>query len=322
MIRVIASTYVSSMRQLLVPILAMVLVVIVLSALLFTFETAFACTVARVRNNKFDEGSFAYRYVPNYPHTYYKDGPHDETDPTECPLQNYVDSIWLGFVTMTSVGYGVYVPTTLLGKVSSLMLGVFGAFYMSMPLTIVGSKFNVNYQLDKEEERKTKLRRKFRKFVDKLVDHTTFNTKRVFYTDGAHVEVSMPQQRKQLKVWKEAVVIQVKRNEKTNADLGIYQVQYKDGTTAWVNHKLMRHLDAHAAARATRSNLAVFKKHMQMVPPDRRGFHLVNIVRLKKCHQQLMRCLGNIYEEETIHIRTDAPRVIRSKSSAPIKPDP
>ena len=184
---------------------------------------------------------------------------------------------------MTSVGYGVYVPNTFLGKVSSLMLGVFGAFYMSMPLTIVGSKFSVNYRLDKENERSKKLRRKFRKFVDKLLDHTTFQTKRVFYTDGAHVEVSMPQQRKEVKVWKEAVVIQVKRNEKTNADQGIYQVQYKDGTTAWVHNRLMRHLDAHAAARATRSNLAVFRKHMQMVPPDRRGFSLVNIMRLKVC---------------------------------------
>lgn len=110
---------------------ALVLVVVVLSGVLFTVETAFGCTcvvcmvtqdtllasigfdkcpslilifrvvfrVAKVRNNKFDGGSVAYRYVPTYPHTFYKDGPHDETNPTECLLQNYLDSIWLGFVT-------------------------------------------------------------------------------------------------------------------------------------------------------------------------------------------------------------------------------
>ena len=184
---------------------------------------------------------------------------------------------------MTSVGYGVYVPKTFLGKLSSLFLGVFGAFYMSMPLTIVGSKFNVNYNLDKEEQRRKKLRIKFRKFVGTLVQRTKLNPKRMIYTDGAHVEVSMPTQKHKVKVWKEAVVIQVKRNEKTNKDQGIYQVQYKDETTAWVSHKLMRHLDAHASVRATRSNLAVFRKHMQLVPPDKRGFHLVNIMRLKVC---------------------------------------
>merc|ERR1712224_949681 len=89
-----------------IPILAMVTFVVILSGLLFTFETAFACTVAKVRNNKFDDGGVVFRWVPNYPHTFYGDGPSDEINPTECSLQSYLDSIWLAFVTMTSVGYG------------------------------------------------------------------------------------------------------------------------------------------------------------------------------------------------------------------------
>ena len=55
--------------------------------------------VAKVHVNQYDDGAVRYRWVPNYPHTFYKDGPHDETNPELCHVQNYLDAIWLGFVT-------------------------------------------------------------------------------------------------------------------------------------------------------------------------------------------------------------------------------
>ena len=55
--------------------------------------------VAKVHVNKYDDGAVRYRWVPNYPHTFYKDGPHDETAPELCHVQSYLDAIWLGFVT-------------------------------------------------------------------------------------------------------------------------------------------------------------------------------------------------------------------------------
>ena len=163
---------------------------------------------------------------------------------------------------MTSVGYGVYVPKTLLGKASSLMLGTFGAFYMAIPLTIVGSKFAKEYKKDNEkneEQHKSMLRQKFRK----LVDHDRI------YTVGTHVRVCMTDGE-----WKEAVVKEEAVIEVQNTKQVGYKVQYADETTAVVNH---------ADAHDTRSNLGVFMQYMQLLPPTYHEFSHEHIIRMKVC---------------------------------------
>merc|ERR1711934_414899 len=91
-----------------------------------------------------------------------------------------------------------------MGKVLALASGIFGAFYMAMPLTIVGSTFYREFIKDTEKAKREKMRLKFRSFVSKLISHNKFNPKRQVYTRGMHVEVSTTSGD-----WKEAVVIKV-----------------------------------------------------------------------------------------------------------------
>lgn len=295
-VRVIKETFVTALKKLIIPIVALVLIVLVLSGVMFTVETAFTCTVAKVHNNKFDSGAFVYRYVPNYPHTHYKEGPHDATNPELCHVQSYLDAIWLGFVTMTSVGYGLYTPKTILGKATALGLGLFGAFYMAMPLTIVGATFYREFKTESEREHKEKLRIKFRKFISQIVSHNRFNPRREVYTRGMHVQVSTSSGK-----WKEAVVITVHSNK-----MGRYDVQYEDRTIEkYVSDKLIRHVRANLSrakstkkAGTSQSNLTVFRQHLELLPPEPSEFTTEHIAQMKGCHQELMRCLGNIYVEE------------------------
>lgn len=301
-VKVIQTTFGTAISKLLVPILAMVLIVVVFSALLFLAETSFPCTVGKVHSNKYDSGAVTYRYVPTYPNTYYGPGPHDETSPNECAMQSFLDAIWLGFVTMTGVGYGDYLPRTYLGKVIALSLGIVGAFYMAMPLTIVGSTFYREWKKETETAQRKKMRLKFRSFVGKLISHNKFNPKRQVYTRGMHVEVSTASGD-----WKEAVVINVH-----SAAQGKYDVQYGDTTTEkYVSCKLIRPLDRdHGAVGrkgTAQSNLEVFRQHMELLPPEQHEFVAGTFMGFKACHQELMRCLGNIYEEEK-H-RTGLPHV-------------
>ena len=62
------------------------------------------------------------------------------------------DSIWTMLVTMTTVGYGVKYPIQTLGKLISVMAALFGTFYISMPLTIVGGEFHSIYSLFRKEQ--------------------------------------------------------------------------------------------------------------------------------------------------------------------------
>ena len=45
------------------------------------------------------------------------------------------------FYSMTSVGYGQRFPKSSMGKGVAIVAAIFGAFYMAMPLTIIGSTF-------------------------------------------------------------------------------------------------------------------------------------------------------------------------------------
>ena len=59
----------------------------------------------------------------------------------EPKVQNMWDSIWTMFITTTTVGYGGRYPQTVAGQIVSVFAAIFGSFYLSMPLTIVGNSF-------------------------------------------------------------------------------------------------------------------------------------------------------------------------------------
>ena len=89
----------------------------------------------------------------------------------EPKVEDMVDAIWCMIVTMTTVGYGVYYPTQVGGKATSLVAALFGSFYMAMPLTIVGTDFYDIYQdvQSEDEDMKKKINKIFKK-TDKKND--------------------------------------------------------------------------------------------------------------------------------------------------------
>ena len=75
---------------------------------------------------------------------------------------------------MTSVGYGGRYPKSSVGKMIAITAAIFGAFYMAMPLTIIGSTFYEIY-VDQEDSRvKIHLKLKLRTAAFKLAKKTSF----------------------------------------------------------------------------------------------------------------------------------------------------
>lgn len=67
------------------------------------------------------------------------------------------DGVWTIFVTMTTVGYGGKRPHTTTGKIVVIMAAIFGAFYLAMPLSIISSKFDKNFQITREKQEREKM---------------------------------------------------------------------------------------------------------------------------------------------------------------------
>jgi hypothetical protein len=75
---------------------------------------------------------------------------------------------------MTSVGYGGRYPKSPMGKGIAIVAAIFGAFYMAMPLTIIGSTFYEIYVEQEETRSKIHLKLKLRSAAFKLARKTSF----------------------------------------------------------------------------------------------------------------------------------------------------
>ena len=69
------------------------------------------------------------------------------------------DGLWTMFIVMTTVGYGGKRPHTNPGKIVTIMAAIFGAFYLAMPLSIISTAFEKNYEVHVEIQLKEKQRR-------------------------------------------------------------------------------------------------------------------------------------------------------------------
>lgn len=64
------------------------------------------------------------------------------------------DSVWLGIVTMTSVGYGDYAPKSLLGMViTSVIALIANTVIFSMPIAILHMDFQETYDKNLEDKK-------------------------------------------------------------------------------------------------------------------------------------------------------------------------
>jgi len=100
----------------------------------------------------------------------------------DCMVQDMFDAMWIIIVTMTSVGYGGKFPRSSGGKGIAMVSAIFGAFYMAMPLTIIGSTFYTIYIEQEENRTKLQLKMKLRHAAFSLAKKTSF-----FKADNDHV---------------------------------------------------------------------------------------------------------------------------------------
>ncbi|XP_060079864.1 potassium voltage-gated channel protein Shaw-like [Ylistrum balloti] len=68
--------------------------------------------------------------------------------------------VWWAIITMTTVGYGDFFPTILLGYVVGVVCAVSGVVILSMPIAVISSNFSAYYSLSKEKGRMAKMRRR------------------------------------------------------------------------------------------------------------------------------------------------------------------
>jgi len=110
--------------------------------------------------NKAIDDVLACTYTPAQVSSYECD-PNTATCCFCIPNGNYLDAVkytsipdafWWVMVTVTTVGYGDLFPITWMGRGIGILTMMTGVFFLAMPLTIVGTKFNSAWE-DLEHER-------------------------------------------------------------------------------------------------------------------------------------------------------------------------
>ena len=78
--------------------------------------------------------------------------------------EKFVDvpnSMWWGIVTMTTLGYGDFLLTSVVGKIIGAMAAICGVMVVAMSASVIGSTFSLYYNLAQAQLKLPKNRRKF-----------------------------------------------------------------------------------------------------------------------------------------------------------------
>jgi len=118
---------------------------IMLFLFMLIFSVLFATLIYTVEGGSYDE----------------KRRQYVRADGSASPFESIPVAIWWTIVTMCTVGYGDQYPVTPVGKMVAIMTMFSGLIVLSLPITIIGSTFNVEYQnaLLKEQRKADDLRR-------------------------------------------------------------------------------------------------------------------------------------------------------------------
>ena len=72
-------------------------------------------------------------------------------DTEATPFYSIPRSLWWVVVTITTVGYGDYYPTTILGKTVGFVTVLASALLLALPVTIIGNEFTNEYEQQLKE---------------------------------------------------------------------------------------------------------------------------------------------------------------------------
>ena len=67
-------------------------------------------------------------------------------DGEDCYFVTFGDSLWWGFITLTTIGYGDKVPQTSTGKTIAAFFAVLGMAFFALPAGILGTGFALKVQ--------------------------------------------------------------------------------------------------------------------------------------------------------------------------------
>lgn len=78
-------------------------------------------------------------------------------------FQSIFDGIWFSMATITTIGYGDFVPLTLAGKLIASLLALFGVLTLSFPNLVLGANLESAFALHKKSAARESLSKRFRK---------------------------------------------------------------------------------------------------------------------------------------------------------------
>ncbi|KAK0417949.1 hypothetical protein QR680_013294 [Steinernema hermaphroditum] len=86
-----------------------------------------------------------------------------ERDEPDTTFRSIPDACWWAVVTMTTVGYGDYCPTTVFGKMIASCASISGVLVLAFPITMIVENFSKNYVEEKHDFKVVQRRRRMAK---------------------------------------------------------------------------------------------------------------------------------------------------------------